>query len=213
MSLVKTDFFVDGKYNPVFQDFITSKTKLAPGITVGTFLGGIGDPVTLTHILEESEKLILAKQYSLQANAMKTINGTQVVSEFKDFRLQVVEGLYRPESTEDLDVSDGINYLMSKGRAVVYELIDFKGNVAVEKTFNLAIYWKDNLNFDKMILDYDNYNPDNSLSAQIILVMPEVIPPWSVTYNNKIETRYNNINQVNGELLEVLPTTNVNEST
>ena len=62
-------------------------------------------------------------------------------------------------------------------------------------------------------LDYDNYNPDNSLSAQIILVMPEVIPPWSVTYNNKIETRYNNVNQVNGELLEVLPTTNVNEST
>ena len=163
--------------------------------------------------MEESEKLILAKQYSLQANAMKTINGIQVISEFKDFRLQVVEGLYRPESTEDLDVSDGINYLMSKGRAVVYELIDFKGNVAVEKTFNLAIYWKDNLNFDKMILDYDNYNPDNSLSAQIILVMPEVIPPWSVTYNNKIETRYNNVNQVNGELLEVLPTTNVDEST
>ena len=96
---------------------------------------------------------------------------------------------------------------MSKGRAVVYELIDLKGDIAVEKTFNLAIYWKDNLNFDNMILDYDNYNPDGSLNAQIVLVMPEVIPPWSVTYNNKIETRYNNINQVTGELLEVLPTT------
>jgi hypothetical protein len=34
-----------------------------------------------------------------------------------------------------------------------------------------------------------------------------------VTYNNKIETRYNNINQVTGELLEVLPTTDINNST
>ena len=207
MSVVKTDFYIDGKYNPLFQDSITSKTKLAPGITMATFLGGVGDPVTLTHILEENEKLILAKQYALHANAMKTINGAEAVDEFKDFRLQVVEGLYRPEDSEDLDISDGVNYLMSKGRAVVYELIDLQGNIAAEKTFNLAIYWKDNLNFDKMILDYDNYNPDNSLNAQIILIMPEVIPPWSVTYNNKIETRYNNINQVTGELLEVLPTT------
>ena len=198
MSLVKTDFFVDAKYNPLFQDSITSKTKLAPGISMATFLGGVGDPVTLTHILEENERLILAKQYALHANAMKTINGAEAVDEFKDFRLQVVEGLYRPEESEDLDVSDGVNYLMSKGRAVVYELIDFKGDIAVEKTFNLAIYWKDNLNFDKMILDYDNYNPDNSLNAQIILIMPEVIPPWSVTYNNKIKTRYNNINKVTG---------------
>jgi hypothetical protein len=213
MSLVKTDFFVDAKYNPLFQDSITSKTKLAPGISMATFLGGVGDPVTLTHILEESERLILAKQYTLHANAMKTINGIEAVDEFKDFRLQVVEGLYRPEESEELDVSDGVNYLMSKGRAVVYELIDFKGGIAVEKTFNLAIYWKDNLNFDKMILDYDNYNPDNSLNAQIVLIMPEVIPPWSVTYNNKIETRYNNINQVTGELLEVLPTTDINNST
>ena len=213
MSLVKTDFFVDAKYNPLFQDSITSKTKLAPGISMATFLGGVGDPVTLTHILEENERLILAKQYALHANAMKTINGAEAVDEFKDFRLQVVEGLYRPEDSEDLDVSDGVNYLMSKGRAVVYELIDFKGDIAVEKTFNLAIYWKDNLNFDKMILDYDNYNPDNSLNAQIVLIMPEVIPPWSVTYNNKIETRYNNINQVTGELLEVLPTTDINNST
>jgi hypothetical protein len=207
MSIVKTDFYIDGKYNPLFQDSITSKTKLAPGITMATFLGGVGDPVTLTHILEENERLILAKQYALHANAMKTINGAEAVDEFKDFRLQVVEGLYRPEDSEDLDISDGVNYLMSKGRAVVYELIDLRGDIAVEKTFNLAIYWKDNLNFDKMILDYDNYNPDNSLNAQIILIMPEVIPPWSVTYSNKIETRYNNINQVTGELLEVLPTT------
>ena len=105
------------------------------------------------------------------------------------------------------DVSDGLNYLMSRGLAVVYELIGLDGKIAIEKTFDLAVYWKDNIQFDKMILDYDNYNPDNTLNAQIILVMPEVISPWTVTFNNNIETRYNNINQVTNELLEVLRTT------
>ena len=207
MELIKTDFFVDAKYNPLHQDFITSKTKLAPGITMATFLGGIGDPVTLTHLLEERDKFLLAKQYTLQAHAMKTINDAGSNSEFENLRLQVVEGLYRPAEGEDLDVSDGINFLMSRGRAVVYELIGLDGKIDLTQTFNLAVYWKDNLLYEKLILDYDNYNPDNTLNAQIILVMPEIVPPWSVTYKNEIETRYNNINQTTNELLEVLKTT------
>ena len=32
--------------------------------------------------------------------------------------------------------------------------------------------------------------------------MPEIISPWSVTYNNIIETRFNNSVQSTGELLE-----------
>lgn len=207
MELIKTDFFVDAKYNPLHQDFITSKTKLAAGITMATFLGGIGDPVTLTHLLEERDKFLLAKQYVLQAHAMKTINDAGSNSEFENLRLQVVEGLYRPAEGEDLDVSDGINFLMSRGRAVVYELIGLDGKIDLTQTFNLAIYWKDNLLYEKLILDYDNYNPDNTLNAQLILIMPEIVPPWSVTYKNEIETRYNNINQTTNELLEVLKTT------
>jgi len=207
MAVVKTDFFVDAKYNPVFQDIITSKTKLAPGIPLAKFLGGDGDPVTLTHILEDDDKLLLAKQYVLHAQVMRSINSSDASKEFKDFRLQVVEGLYRAEEGENLDVSDGVNFLMSRGFAVVYELIGLNGKIAIEKTFDLAVYWKDNLQFDKMILDYDNYNPDNSLNAQIILIMPEIVPPWTVTYKNEIETRYNNLNQTTNELLEVLRTT------
>ena len=203
----QTDFFVDPKFNPVFQSEITSRTRLAPGITMAKFLGGIGDPVTLTHILDDNERLRLAKQYVLHAQVMKTINSYEATEEFKDFRLQVVEGLYRPEEGETLDVTDGINYLMSRGRAVVYELIGLDREIAIEKTFDLAVYWKDNLQFEKMILDYDNYNPDNSLNAQIIVIMPEITPPWTVNYKNEIETRYNNFSQVTNELLEVLRTT------
>tara|TARA_B100000085_G_C18560985_1_gene519526 strand:- start:3742 stop:4374 length:633 start_codon:yes stop_codon:yes gene_type:complete len=207
MAVSTVDLLVDAKYNPVFQDSITSKTKLAPGISMAKFLGGDNDPVTLTHITDDDQKVLLAKQYVLHAEAMRTINSKDATKEFKDFRLQVVEGLYRAEEGENLDVSDGLNYLMSRGQAVVYELIGLDGKIAIEKTFDLAVYWKDNIQFDKMILDYDNYNPDNTLNAQIILVMPEVISPWTVTFNNNIETRYNNINQVTNELLEVLRTT------
>jgi len=96
---------------------------------------------------------------------------------------------------------------MSRGRAVVYELINMRGEIAIEKTFDLAVYLKDTLNFEKLILDYDNYNPDGSLNAQIIIIMPEITPPWTVTYQNEVETRYNNFSQVTNELMEALPTT------
>ena len=101
MKTITTDFYVDPKFNPVFQGDITSRTRLAPGIPMAKFLGGAGDPVTLTHILENSDRLRLAKQYVLHAKAMKTINSASGTKEFSDYRLQVVEGLYRPEAGED----------------------------------------------------------------------------------------------------------------
>jgi len=207
ISVKTTEALPEPNFNPVFQDEITSRTRLAPGITMATFLGGSGDPVTLTHILDDNVRLKLAKQYTLHARVLRAVNSYNAVKEFKDFRLQVVEGLYRAEEGEELDVSDGLNYLMSRGRAVVYELINMRGEIAIEKTFDLAVYLKDTLNFEKLILDYDNYNPDGSLNAQIIIIMPEITPPWTVTYQNEVETRYNNFSQVTNELMEALPTT------
>ena len=207
ISVKTSEALPEPNFNPVFQDSITSRTRLAPGITMATFLGGTGDPVTLTHILDDNVRLKLAKQYTLHARVLRAVNSHTAVREFKDFRLQVVEGLYRAEEGEELDVSDGINYLMSRGRAVVYELINMKGEIAIEKTFDLAVYLKDTLNFERLILDYDNYNPDGSLNAQLIIIMPEITPPWTVTYKNEVETRYNNFSQVTNELMEALPTT------
>ena len=207
ISVKTTTALPEPNFNPVFADEITSRTRLAPGITMATFLGGSGDPVTLTHILDDNVRLKLAKQYTLHARVLRSVNSFSAIREFKDFRLQVAEGLYRAEEGEELDVSDGINFLMSRGRAVVYELINMKGEIAIAKTFDLAVYLKDTLNFEKLILDYDNYNPDGSLNAQIIIIMPEITPPWTVTYKNEVETRYNNFSQVTNELMEALPTT------
>jgi len=189
----------DPFYNPDFQSEITSRTKLAPGISMAKFLGGYGDAVTLNFIKLEDEKKRIARQLLLQADAMLTV--TRENEQFRDYRLLVAEGLYRPEPTETLDV-DGINYLMKDGRAVAYELLNQNGTIDPEKTFDLAVFWKDNINFDKLILDYDTYDPSGVLNVQIILTMPQIVSRWVVNYSNTVETRFNNFVQSTNELVE-----------
>ena len=194
-----TKYTPDPFYNPDFQEKITARTKLGPGITLAKFLGGNGEAVTLNHIATDEEKKRIARQLLLQADAMLTISRDN--GEFADYRLTVVEGLYKQAPGESLDI-DGINYLMKDGQAVVYELIGLDGKIALDKTFDLAAYWKENIDFQKMILDYDTYNPDGSLNVQVILIMPKIISPWTVNYSNTIETRFNNYVQSTNELIE-----------
>ena len=203
----KTTFVVDHKYNPIFQDNITSRTRLADGVSMAKFLGGYGDPVTMNSLNDKSDRLNLAKQYMLHAEAMKTINEATGSKEFENFRLEVLEGFYVPEATETLDVTDGVNHFKTNGQTVVYHLINNSGDLAIEKTFDLAVYWKDHLNFEKLTIDYDTYNPDGTLHACIILKMPKIVAPWTVTYENLIETRFNNTVQTTNELMEILDST------
>ena len=193
-------YLPESTYNPEFQPKITSRVKLAPGITIAKFLGGYGDQVTLDHITTEEEKLDIAKHLYMQAQAMRTIDTHQ--GEFADFRLIVAEGLYKKSPDEVLDITS-INYKMSKGQAVVYELLDENGETNPEITFDLAVYWKDNLQFEKLILDYDTYNPDGSINVQVILIMPEISAGWEIDYSNNIETRFNNFVQSTNELIEI----------
>ena len=86
----------------------------------------------------------------------------------------------------------------------MYELRNTRGDIAFSKTFDLAVYWKNTINFKKLILDYDTYNPDGTLHACIILIMPEIISPWNVRYENIVETRFNNNVQTTNELMEIL---------
>ena len=202
-----TTFVVDHKYNPIFQDNITSRTRLADGVSMAKFLGGYGDPVTMNSLNDKSDRLNLAKQYMLHAEAMKTINEATGSKEFENFRLEVLEGFYVPEATETLDVTDGVNHFKTNGQTVVYHLINNSGDLAIEKTFDLAVYWKDHLNFEKLTIDYDTYNPDGTLHACIILKMPKIVAPWTVTYENLIETRFNNTVQTTNELMEILDST------
>jgi len=199
------DIIPDAQYDPTFQPEITRRTRLAQSITLSKFLGSYGDPTSINH-LATPDKLLLAKQYYLHAQVMQTINsspGLRGAKGFEKFRLVVSEGYYREGPTENLDVTDGINYLKTNGRAVVYELIGEDGQIAFDKTFDLAVYLKNNINYDKIILNYDSYTPDGRLHVDIVLIMPEIIAPWNVTYDEVIETRFNNAVQATGEFLEV----------
>ena len=192
----------DPEYNPENQSVINARTRLAPGISMARFLGGYGDKQTMNHITDTTKRLALAKQYYLQAQVVQVV-AEDISGEFGDYRLVVAEGLYRPAAGEVLSIGS-TNFLMANGQAVVYELIDEDGNNAYDKTFDLAVYLKDNIEFEKLILDYDSYDPSGQLNAQIVVIMPKIRHPWAVTYENKVETQFNNYVQSTNELVEIL---------
>ena len=191
----------DPVYNPNFTAVINSKTKLAKGITIAKFLGGKGDKITMDHIspTDTVTRKAIARQLYLQAEAMNLISDD--TGRFKDHRLVVVEGLYRKGANETL-TAGSINDLQTTGRAVVYELVDTKGVTDIGKTFDLAVYLKDNMYYEKLILDYDTFDPAG-LNAQIIIQMPLVSEDYTGEYSMNIETRFNNKVQSNKEFVEV----------
>lgn len=101
--------------------------------------------------------------------------------------------------------ANGVNDKRREGRAVVYQLIDRQGNTDPRKTFDLAAYWADYLDYDKITLDYDTYDPSGKLTCQIVLETPQVPTNFDVTFQYKIATVYNGQLQSEGDLIEILP--------
>ena len=95
----------------------------------------------------------------------------------------------------------------ASGQLVYYQVINADGNIDFEKTFDVAVFWKDNLNFQEMYLDYDEYNPNGNLSAQIGILMPQVPENYEIKDNRfkrSLFTVYNNKIQTKRELIEIL---------
>jgi len=99
----------------------------------------------------------------------------------------------------------GVLSLRRNGRAVVYQLVDRNGNTDPQKTFELAVYWKDYINYDKLTLDYDTFDPSGELTCQIVIETPEIPETYQAEFRYDIETRYNGELQTKNELLEILP--------
>ena len=100
---------------------------------------------------------------------------------------------------------NSINDLKRTGRAVVYQLIDKGGNPDPQKTFDLAVFWKDYVDYDKLTLDYDTFDPNGQLTSQIILEIPAIPSSFEVKFSYNLETTYNGELQAKNELLEILP--------
>lgn len=188
----------DPKYNPNFLDRITIRTRLAPGVQIAKFFG-TADPTPLDFIRSSAERLKLARQLYLHAEVIRSIQTNE--ADFADFRLNIVEGIYRPGPTETV-TPGSINELKLKGRAVVYSLVNSDGMHDNSIMFDLAEYWKDTLYFEKLILAYDNYGTDNDIKAYIVLIMPEITADWTGTFNGEVQTTYNGNLVTQGELVE-----------
>jgi hypothetical protein len=73
----------------------------------------------------------------------------------------------------------------------------------LEKTFDVAEYLKDYIKFKALYLDYDNYNPDGSLTAQIGIEFPTTPESFDILFDGKVETYFNNHLQSKNELVEI----------
>jgi len=191
---------VDPVYNPNFLDpsEISSATKLAPGVTIAKFLGAYGDRTPFGFISDANQRQQIARQLYLHAELIRTINGN--TDFFNNVRLIVSEGLYRggPEETVG-----GDNLKKSDGRTVVYQVIDQKGKIDHDATFDVAEYWKDYVFFEKITLDYDTYNPDGTLTSQIMVEMPTVNETFDISFGMNVETSFNGTIISKNELVEV----------
>lgn len=191
------------KYNPYRQDDITIKTKLSENISIAKFLGS-DDPTNLKFIKDLEVKRDIAKHLYMHAMILNKVQNN--VDKFKGINLVVTEGLYKPGPTETI-TKGSINDFKSKGRAVVYKAVDKTGKDNNLDLFDLAVYLKDIVYFDEMILSYDTLECVNGLpvlTARLIMVMPEMTDNFSGTFRRKVSTEYNGTVLSDGELIECL---------
>lgn len=190
----------DQRYNPNFADSITTSLKLAPGVALSKFLGTKGNPTSLSALGKlADEKKQLARNLYLHAELFRMINGN--TDFFKDVRLIVAEGVYRGGP---LETPKGENLKKNTGELVVYKVVGEDGEIDYERTFDLAEYWKDYAQYNKLMLEYDKWDPSGKLNAQIAVEMPSVPESFDVSFSKQIETRYNGQLFSKNELIEVL---------
>lgn len=196
-----TPEFVIQDNNSVLQN-----TKLADGITIATFTGAKGQLGNINKVPTANRPQI-ARNLQPNAEILKRIRDNSD-KDFADLRLVPIEAVYNPTAAEQSEAGwkNSINYYRSKGRAVVYELIDSKGAIAYGKTFDLAVKLKNTNIFQKLILDHDNFDPNGKLNTQLILIMPNLDENYNVTdgnFSREIETRYNGKVMSSSDIVEI----------
>jgi hypothetical protein len=173
---------------------ITMTTILTAGISVAAYSGGAGQTARLD-ILPPAQLPQIARNLQPNAEILKRIR-SDTDADFRNYRMVVIEGLYNPPPPELESPSwdTSTNKKKYEGRAAVYELHDRNGISDVGKTFDLAVKLKTVAMFEKIILDYDTYDPSGQLNAQIIIEMPKLSEEYEVIDGNfakAVETRYN----------------------
>lgn len=179
-------YLPDLKYLPDNLTEINSKTLLTKGVSLGVYTPN----TDLNHIKSLEERKQIVRNLLPQAHILQYVKNNK--STFSDYRLKVMEGIYKKHPTQKL-TGGGILDLQTKGRAVVYEL-QYNGTPDIDKTvelaYNLLVTQR---HFDKIILNYDTYSPTRELNVQLIIIMPEIPSNYNVTFKREFETLYNNV--------------------
>lgn len=193
----------DPVYDPMKLSTINSGTKLGQGIPISMFANAPGSKSTLNH-LTQTERKEIAKHLYCQ---VPLIQGFRNQARFSNHSLFISDGLVKPQDTETLTSGD-IRELQTKGRAVVYEVLDNKGKNDAYATFQLANYWKDNHLFQGLILHFDSMeplgedgsrrhdkleflDPEREYHAEIIVVMPNVDYYYRGNFERRLRTDIN----------------------
>jgi hypothetical protein len=208
----------DPNFNVDFQPEINMSTKLAPGITMAKFVGTktAGDFKSVAAV----DKLQLARNYYLHSQILKyvmTRPGPQP-SQFADFRVEVVEAFYSPDRygvpvagnklQPEVLTENSLLWKRNKGLVVVYEVINEKGEIDPDATFDIATMLKDKCGhmFEKMTLDYDEYDPSGVLNVQLIIEIKPVLQDYAINSSGLVETLYNGVLQGKNSLIEIVAT-------
>ena len=203
------DIIPPSEYLRNMDGIITPNTKINYGTSISKFIGA-NDTGDFTKAENKNQ---IAKNLFIHSELMKTVSSSGPhPTAFENYRLEVVEGFYAKElygigtpgglETEIFD-PDGILDLRTKGRAVVYQLVDLNGNIDGEATYDLAAAWAEVGYFDRLTLDYDIYNPDGSLFVQLIVETPNITKFSNIPFSKKIRTMFNNTVQSNDALVEI----------
>ena len=208
------NYLPDPQYNPMAIDprkgpyAITSKTLLAKGMPISTFLAGAGRATSLGHLGTLVGRQIVARNLIIQTEVLKIARRDS--SKFEDYRLKVVEGVYKPVKGE-IRTSGGIRDLSQMGQIIVYELYNSKGIIDPSMTFEFAEMLCNNLSaYDEIRLYFDNLDPrgkqfgGTDLNAQI-MVMGPFVPSSYVIDQPKFgaATYFNGKVQSESDLIEI----------
>ena len=208
---VKFNIIPEAKFKSNINGIITQNTLINQDVSIGKFIGF--DERGEFNKLTNTQKQQIAKNYFVMSELMKLVsNNNHHPTELENHSLVIVEGFYATEkygigSLDKREIerltSNSTLDMRSKGRAVVFELRDQKGKIDHEATFELAKIWSDVGTFDKLILDYDTYDPSGELNVQIILEVPDITSYTDIKFARSVQTLFNNNVQSNDALVEI----------
>ena len=188
-------------YNISKMEDVSMSTKLSQNQSLSKFVSTFGDPINLNHVNSPLKRKAIARNLSPHVEILELY---KTLDDFNGYSLEVVEGLYKLGIKEKF-VADSITDLKTQGRAIVYELYDVQtGKLALDKTFDLAVYLKDNAHYDKLSLYYDKFDmKQEKHHAQIVITTPLIPVNYKAFFKMKVDTFWNNELLSNSDLVEI----------